>query len=528
MNMREVLRRSAAPLVAMLVIVTASSAVAQTRGGTLNVLVQPEPPTLMLGINQLGPVELVGSKIYQTLLTYDFDLKPQPVLAKSWTQSADGLTYSFTLQENVKWHDGKPFTADDVVFSTTKLLPETNPRARAILANVATVEAPDAHTVVFRLKQPFAPFLGAFVPSNMPMVPKHLYEGTDFRNNPANRTPIGTGPFKFAEWQRGEYIRLVRNPDYWKPGLPHLDEIYFRVLPDAAARAFALESQQVDVAGPDTIELFDIDRLLKLPHLEGTGRGSEFASPMSWIELNHRVKPLDDKRFRQALLHAIDRKVIVDTIWSGHARVPNGPIASAIRFHDADLKPLAFDPRRAEQLLDEMGLKRGADGTRVTLSLIPLPYGEAWKRMGEYIKQALGRVGIAVTLETMDPAAWVQRVSNWDYQMTVNRLQQFGDPAVGVARTYLSSNIRKGVMFNNTMGYSNARVDELFAKAGETVDDAARRALYREVQRVLADDVPVAWMIEIKTPTITNRKFRDVVTTALGVNDSFESARLAR
>ncbi|MBM3522876.1 MAG: ABC transporter substrate-binding protein [Alphaproteobacteria bacterium] len=522
------MQASVTAIVVLLGVAAASGSVAQTRGGTLNVLVQPEPPTLMLGINQLGPVELVGSKIYQTLLTYDFDLKPQPSLAASWTRSADGLTYSFALQRNVTWHDGKPFTADDVVFTTTKLLPETNPRARAILANVAAVEAPDPHSVVFKLKQPFAPFLAAFVPSNFPMVPKHLYDGTDFRTNPANRTPVGTGPFKFAEWQRGEYIRLVRNENYWKPGLPHLDSIVFRVLPDAAARAFALESQQVDVAGPDTVELFDIERLLKLAHLEGTGRGSEFASPMSWIELNHRVKPLDDKRFRQALLHAIDRRVIVDTIWAGHAKVPNGPIASAIRFHDAELKPAAFDPRRAEALLDEMGLRRGADGTRVTLSLIPLPYGEAWKRMGEYIKQALGRVGIAVNLEAMDPAAWVQRVSNWEYQMTVNRLQQFGDPAVGVARTYLSSNIRKGVMFNNTMGYTNARVDELFGQAAQAVDDGARRALYGEVQRLLADDVPVAWMIEIKTPTLTNRKFRDIITTALGVNDSFESVRLAR
>ena len=151
----------------------ATAADAQTRGGTLNVLVQPEPSTLMLGMNQQGPVELVGSKIYQTLLTYDFELKPQPGLAKSWTRSPDGMTYTFKLQENVKWHDGKPFPSADVVFSTKTYLPETNPRARAVLANVAEIEAPDTYTVVFKMKQPFGPFLGSFVPSNMPMVPKH-------------------------------------------------------------------------------------------------------------------------------------------------------------------------------------------------------------------------------------------------------------------------------------------------------------------------------------------------------------------
>jgi peptide/nickel transport system substrate-binding protein len=515
-------------LLALGAVLLATSAQAQTRGGTLNVLVQPEPPTLMLGINQQGPVELVGSKIYQTLLTYGFDLKPQPGLAKSWTQSPDGMTYTFKLQENVKWHDGKPFTSADVLFSTKTYLPEVNPRARAVLANVAEIDAPDATTVVFRMKQPFAPFLGSFVPSNMPMVPRHIYEGTDFRTNPANQMPVGTGPFKFKEWQRGQYIHLVRNEEYWKPGQPYLDEIYFRVLPDAAARAFALETQQVDVAGPDTVELFDVARLTALPHLAASTKGSEFASPMTWIELNHRVAPLGDKRFRQALMYAIDRNFLKDRIWFGYAAVPNGPIASTTRFHEPSIKPYPYDPKKAEALLDEMGLKRGADGTRVTLNFMPLPYGETWKRLGEYVKQALGRVGIAVNLETTDPAGWLQRVANWDYQMTSDRLQQFGDPAVGVSRTYISTNIKKGVPFNNTMGYENKTVDDLFARAARAVSDAERQKLYSEVQKILADEVPVAWMLEIRTPTLYNKKFTDVIATALGVNDSFDQARLAK
>ncbi|MCW5729671.1 MAG: ABC transporter substrate-binding protein [Alphaproteobacteria bacterium] len=501
---------------------------AQQRGGTLNVLVQPEPPTLMLGINQQGPVELVGSKIYQSLLTYDFDLKPQPGLAKSWSRSEDGMSYTFKLQENVKWHDGAPFTSADVVFSTKVFLPEVNPRARGVLLHVADVEAPDPHTVVFRMKQPFAPFLGAFVPSNMPMVPKHLYEGTEFRTNPANQKPIGTGPFKFKEWQRGQYVHLVRNEDYWKPGLPYLEEIYFRTLPDASARAFALETQQVDVAGPDTVELFDVSRLAALPFIDATNRGSEFASPLMWMEINHRVAPLNDKRFRQALMYAIDRNFINERIWFGNGKVPNGPVASGTRFHAADMKPYPYDPKKAEALLDEMGLKRGADGSRVTLSLIPPPINESWRRMAEYVKQSLQRVGVNVNLEPMDSAAWIQRVSNWDYQLTLNRTQQFGDPAVGVARTYISTNIRKGVMFNNTMGYQNPKVDELFSRAAAATSDADRQAMYTEVQKILAEDMPVVWLLEVKTPTLYNNRFKNIITTALGVNDSFESVHLAR
>jgi peptide/nickel transport system substrate-binding protein len=158
-------------------------------------------------------------------------LSPLPSLATSWTRSADGLTYTFKLAENVKWHDGRPFTAADVVFTTQVFLTEVHPRARANFARVDTVTTPDAHTVVYRLKEPFGPFLHCFEVSSCPIVPKHVYEGTDFRNNPANATPIGTGPFKFKAWVRGSHIELARNDEYWKPGQPYLDGIIFRFIP---------------------------------------------------------------------------------------------------------------------------------------------------------------------------------------------------------------------------------------------------------------------------------------------------------
>ena len=181
------------------------------RGGTLITIVQPEPPILVLGLNIQGPTQTVAGKIYQSLLRFDFGLKPLPGLAESWTISDDGLTYTFNLRKNVKWHDGKPFTSADVVFTTTKMLPETHPRARPVLTKVASVTAPDAHTVVFKLKTPYAPFIGLFETGSCPMMPAHIYEGTDYRKNPKNSTPIGTGPFKFKEWVKGSYIHLVRN-----------------------------------------------------------------------------------------------------------------------------------------------------------------------------------------------------------------------------------------------------------------------------------------------------------------------------
>src|SRR3546814_393402 len=141
-------------------------------------------------------------------------MEPEPGLAESWTVSPDGKTYTFKLHKGVVWHDGKPFSSADVLFSV-EMLKVTNPRTRANLTKVDSVTAPDADTVVFTLKEPFSPFLGIFEVGSLPIVPKHIYEGTDYKTNPANNTQIGTGPFMFKEWQKGSFIHLVKNPHYY-------------------------------------------------------------------------------------------------------------------------------------------------------------------------------------------------------------------------------------------------------------------------------------------------------------------------
>lgn len=509
---------------------TAGPATAQetpVKGGVLNSIVQPEPPTLMLGLNQQGPTQTVAGKIYQSLLTYDQKLNPLPSLAKSWTVSPDGLTYTFKLFENVTWHDGKPFTAKDVVFSTNVFLKEVHPRARAVFARCESITAPDDFTVEFKLKEPFPAFIQSFEVSSAPMVPAHLYEGTDFRANPANATPIGTGPFKLKEWVKGSHIQLVRNESYYKAGLPYLDGITFRVIPDAASRSLALESGQVQQTQYSDVEPFEVPRLKTLANLELSTKGYEFVAPMSWLEINHRVKPLDDKRFRKAIAYAIDRKFIRDKIWFGLGRVPTGPINSVVKFYDPKVTTYEPNIEKAKALLDEMGLKPDAKGVRATVKIMPMPYGETWTRLGEYLKQALGKAGIAVTLESTDAAGWSQRVANWDYEITTNFLYQYGDPALGVARTYISDNIRKGVLFTNTMGYSNPKVDELFAGAAREVDNAKRQAMYSEVQQILSDELPVVWLLEMEFPTFLDKRVKNANTTAIGVNDTYEDVWLA-
>ncbi len=521
---RRTLLRAAAAAPAMTLPCRRAGAQSPPRGGTLISLISPEPPTLMLGMNQTTPAAIAGGKIYESLLRYDFDLKPMPGLARSWTLSPDGRIYTFKLQPNVKWHDGAPFTAADVVFSADVYLKEMHPRSRPVFLRCEEISAPDPETVVFRLKEPFAPFIMLWEPSTAPIVPKHVYEGTDFRRNPANQTPIGTGAFRLKEWVRGSYIQFARNPDYWQAGRPYLDAISYRVMPDAGARIVAMETGEAHLAAFADIETFEVPRLKALAHLELTTKGYEYLAQMVWIDFNLRQAPMSDVRFRRAVYHAIDREALRDRVFSGLGKPATGPIHSSIPHYEPDVPRYPFDPGRAEALLDEMGLHRGADGVRAKVVFDNLPYGEVYARLSEFVRQSLQRVGIELTLRRGDVAAWGNRVSNWDFEMTASVLSQLGHPALGVSRLYISSNIRKGVLFSNTTGYNNPEIDTLFDQAAVEVDPGRRQILYSRIQRILVGDVPVAWLLELEFPTFIDRRFRNVVTSAIGVRDTFAEA----
>ena len=499
---------------------------APKRGGTLRAIVNPEPPGLIMGLNQLLPTLEVAGKIYQSLLRYSFDLKPTPCLARSWTISPDGRVYTFALEPNVKWHDGEPFTADDVVYSTTEFLKETHARWRAMYDRCASIKAIDAHTVEFTLKEPFGAFIFAFSASGCPMMPKHVYAGKgDLRANPANDTPIGTGPFKLAEWQRGSFIHLVRHADYWAPGKPYLDDIFYYIIPDGAQRVAALESGRVDMAQYNDIEFFELPRLRKLPQLTYTTQGSEAISPISWLDVNLRLPKFQDKRIRKAMMHAIDRQFIIDNLWFGLGRIAQGPIASTTRFYDESaLVKYPYDPARAIALLDEMGLKPDAKGVRERVKVLLLPYGEVWNRHAEFVKQSFGKIGLETTIETTDTGGFLQRNANWDFELCFNFLSQFMEPALGVARTYVSSNIRKGIISSNVTGYSNPVVDDLFARASVQTDEAAAQKLYSEVQHIISDEVPEIYLTELAFPVFINKAFKDVNVDGTGPAGDFEAA----
>lgn len=504
---------------------------APVNGGTLNLIVQPEPPTINLGVNKLGPVSFVGSKLYEGLITLSPKLEPIPMLAESWTTSPDGLVYTFKLRKNVKWHDGKPFTAEDVLFSFQKFLPATFARTRQVMEKVETITAPDSHTVVFRLKQPFPSFMLIFDATGGTIMPRHVYEGvTEYRTAPQNNTIVGTGPFRVKEWRKGAYIHLVRNPDYWSPGKPHLDNIYFHVIPDANGRAIAFETGRIDALRGGDVENFELRRLAIAKDVKLAESGWEFLDPIGFLNLNLRNKPLDDVRFRQALAHAIDRNFIVRSVFSGFGRQTDGPFTSRSPFKDTAAETrYPFDPARARALLDEMGLKPNADGVRAELRLVPLPYGETWQRFAEFIRERLGDVGIKVTLVPTDVPGWYRRITSGDFDLALNFVYLLGDPAIGSNQTYLSfAGMPVPSSAANVGGYSNPRVDELLRTAEHTQNVAERRRLYAELQKILSQDLPVLWTHELVFPTLHRTKVHNLLATGLGMNENFADVWIKR
>jgi len=223
---------------------------------------------------------------------------------------------------------------------------------------------------------------------------------------------------------------------------------------------------------------------------------------------------------------AIDRNFIVNRLWFGVGKPATGPVASTTRFFDANAKIAAFNVAEANRILDQAGFPRNAQGVRFTLKHIPLPYGEIWTRLSEYLRQAMRQIGVALELESTDAGSWARRVGNWEYETTINFVYQFGDPTLGVERTYVSTNIQR-VTFTNTGGYANPQVDALFQQARAAAAAADRARAFSEVQKILVEDVPQIWLMELSFPTVHDKKVRNVITTGLGVSASFDDVFIA-
>ncbi|MBN9982503.1 ABC transporter substrate-binding protein [Rhizobium laguerreae] len=499
-------------------------------GGTLNLLVQPEPPTLVTLAHTAGPTTRVSGKVTEGLLAYGLDFKPIPQLATEWHVSDDGLEYSFKLREGVKWHDGKDFTSEDVAFSILALK-EVHPRGRATFSSVKEVVTPDPHKAIIRLSKPAPYLIGALQASESPIVPKHVYDGTkDFAGHSNGRAPIGTGPFIFREWAVGSHIILDRNPDYWDKGKPYLDRIVIKFIPDASARLAALETGEVDIAPDTPVSLSEIDRLKASATLAVDDRGNDYSPTVYRIEFNLANDYFKHDKVRQAVAHAIDRQKIADIAFYGYAVPAPSPISPFLKaFHNPDVPVYAYDPAKAEELLDEAGFPRGADGIRFEVPHDVMPYGDTYTRIGNYLRDALSKIGVKVSLRGQDVPTWLKRVyTDRDFAFVTNGMGNTFDPTIGVQRLYWSKNFKKGVPFSNGSGYNNPEIDAIFEQAAVENDHAERVELFNRMQVIIARDLPDISLVSFRQLTIFNKKVQDHTVVADGLSGSLSTTYILK
>ena len=499
---------------------------ASKRGGTLSMLVQPEVPTLASYLSTSMPVGQTASKIYDGLLEYNFDLSPRPCLAESWNISSDGLTVTFNIRKGVKFHDGRPMTSEDVRYSIMDVLSEYHPRGGKFKI-IKSMTTPDSHTVVMKLKSASPALMMAFSGYESPIIPKHLFAGKDIKNHPLANKPIGTGPFKFVEWKRGQYMRFDRNPDYWSKGQPYFDRVVIQTIPDSATRSAVLEKGDFQLAGFGAVPNNDAKRLDKLPNVIVTTKGYENFSPISELDFNTKVKPFNNKKVRQAVAYCIDRKFVIDNIWFGYGRPATGPISSnfkAAGIYTDKVKSYNVSNRIeiANRLLDEAGYPRKSDGYRFEIIHDITPYGSEWKSFGEYTIQQLDKIGIKARLRVEDVATWLKRIyHNYDFTLSSNWLNTFADPVLGVHRLYHSNAIKPGTVFKNASRWSSPLTDNLMDMATVEPDKEKRGSLYQAFQKILVEEVPVTWIHEVEQLTVVNSNYKDVIDGAIGICGNF-------
>jgi peptide/nickel transport system substrate-binding protein len=328
---------------------------------------------------------------------------------------------------------------------------------------------------------------------------------------------------------RGSYIEYARNDDYWDKGKPFLDKIVVKIITDPAARTVAFEDGSIDLSGDTPVPLSDLARLKNSPKLALDSRGYEFQAGVTRIEFNLDNPVLKNLQVRQAIASAIDREVIRKVIFYGYATPLASPIIPSSPYYDPAPAPYPYDVERANALLDAAGFPRKADGTRFALRVDPLPIGELPARTAAYVKSALARVGIAVTVRSQDLPAYLKRIyTDRDFDFSINGMSNLFDPVVGVARLYTTGNFRRGVPFTNGSHYSNPQIDRLFAQAAEETDEAKRKQLFSQIQQILERDLPDLNLVAPRYLTVYSRAVHNHTTGPDGVSASFADVWLQR
>jgi peptide/nickel transport system substrate-binding protein len=497
-------------------------------GGTLKYGSNQEPIHLNPCISASGIVMFAGSKFYEPLVTYGSDeAKAEgwgdgvwyPMLVESWEVTSDQLTWTFHLQPNAEWHDGKPITSDDILYSW-EVFQEYHPSAALLSKAIGSMEAPDDKTIV--LKMNYVDVSWRYNLPYMSIIPKHVFDipDVDVLDNPATREPyVGSGAFKFAEWKAGEYVRGVRNDNYYKEGLPYLDEIYFVFAPDGLTVTTMFEAGEVDYCGYSQGAASEYARWRENPkagQYPGIWGGLKYGVDSVMLNCDPELAPYTSiKEFRQAMAYAVDYdRVIRDQTFGMADRNPSlFPISGPNEWaFNPDAKVYNYDPEKANELLDGLGFEWDGDyrkdpdtGDPVEIRVVA---GAPVNAMNNIMVDNWEDVGIKVNLIVISGQPAIARVFT-DYDYDAYEWGRFTGPHISHIEEYIGSDyVAAGGFWANGNRYMNERVDELFSMARKEPDNNVAKEYYYEIQDILAEDRPNIPLFAMGRLSAYNQEFK--------------------
>jgi len=493
-----------AAALATLTLASATPTLAQspTPGGTLTIAVTSEPTAFDPHYGTGYSSDMAMTFTHEDLVRVNEGSDPVPLLATSW-ETVDPTTWEFRLREGAKFHDGTEFNAEDVAWYFNFSLDPANETAwrTEIAPIIESVKAVDTYTVRFNLKKPQASF---------PVLLASWAVGTGIKSPDAwakngkdvsLRTPVGTGPYILTEWSRGDRYEFRRNPDYWREGLPYVENIVVRIIPESSVQVAALLAGEVDII--QTTPRHEVSRL--------RAEGMEIVTASGWQQemlwMNNLKPPFDNANVRKAIAKAIDRDRIVDTLFFGTATVASAGIPPGHWAFEEGLTGTSYDVEAAKALLAEAGYPDGFETEILTSNRQP-----EFKAEAELIQQMLAEIGIRTQIRLLELGAWwdVVLAQPYEYGLVLGEYSLAPDP-----HDFLWLNLRSDGEYALSRP-QNPELDELLDQGRNTSDQAKRAEIYRQIHRIVDREVPILYILHRQLIYATRPEVRDFTLTGSG------------
>ncbi len=462
----------------------------------------------------------INTLVYNGLVKYDKDLNLIGDLAKSWKISEDKLVITFYLHENVKWHDGIPFTANDVKFTYEQLI---NPKVKTPYSSkfeeVSGVEVIDEYTLRITYKEPFSPGLSSW---GMGIIPRHIFQKGDFNTHPANQNPIGTGPYIFKEWKRDEKIVLEANPEYFE-GKPYIDKYVYRIIPDQAVEFLELKSGNIDMmtltphqyqSETNSLQFQEQCNRFRYPNFVYTYLGYNLLNPL-----------FKDKRIRQAIAYAINKEEIIQGVLLGLGKPATGPFPPLSWAYNPAVKQYPYDIDKAKEILNEIGWKDtnndgilDKNGKKFEFTITTNQGNKMRALCAEIIQANLSKIGIKINIHIIEWSSFIhQYIDKKKFEAIILGWSLSFDP--DCYNIWHSSQMKEDKY--NFISYKNEEVDKLLVKGRRVFDQEKRKEIYYRIHTILAEEQPYTFLYVGDALPVIHNRFYGVKVSSSGIGYNF-------